>query len=305
MCNKLNISRGGYYKWLNRKETEKELENKQLAAWIKEYDIKFKHILGYRRMRNWINRDKGTSFSKRRVQRIMNLLGIKSIIRRKRKPYRGSTQKVTAENILHREFLATKPNEKWATDVTEFKIPKSNKKLYLSAIIDLYDRSIVAHVLSNHNDNELVFNTLDLAIKSNPGATPLFHSDRGVQYTHKSFQKKLQNNGMKQSMSRVRCCIDNGPTEGFWGILKSEMYYNMSFENEDKLRNAIDDYISFYNNSRYQERFNNLTPIEVRQAAMTSIDPVQYPIPENKRILAYKAMLVEKKEKSNRKCDLN
>ena len=77
-------------------------------------------------MRNWINRDKGTSFSKRRVQRIMNLLGIKSSIRKKRQPYRRSTQKATAENVLHREFLATKPNEKWATDVTEFKIPMSN-----------------------------------------------------------------------------------------------------------------------------------------------------------------------------------
>lgn len=128
MCKQLKVSRAGYYKWLNRKETKEEIENKQLVAWITEYDIKYKHILGYRRMRNWINRDKGTSFSKRRVQRIMNLLGIKSSIRKKRKPYKGSIQKTTTENVLHREFLATRPNEKWATDVTEFKIPMSNKK---------------------------------------------------------------------------------------------------------------------------------------------------------------------------------
>jgi transposase InsO family protein len=305
MCKKLNVSRSGYYKWLNRKESTIEIENKQLAAWITEYDTKYKHILGYRRMRNWINRDKGTSFSKRRVQRIMNLLGIKSSIRKKRKPYRRSTQRATAENVLHREFLATKPNEKWATDVTEFKIPMSNKKLYLSAIIDLYDRSIVAYKLSNRNDNELVFDTLDLAISSNPGAAPLFHSDRGYQYTSRAFQQKLLDNGIEQSMSRVRCCIDNGPTEGLWGIIKSEMYYNTNFKSEDELREAIKDYIFFYNNSRYQERFNNLTPTEVRQAAMVSIPPAQYPIPENKRILAYKAMLLEKREKSNRKCDPN
>lgn len=93
MCKQLKVSRAGYYKWLNRKEIKEEIENKQLVAWITEYDIKYKHILGYRRMRNWINRDKGTSFSKRRVQRIMNLLGIKSSIRKKRKPYKGSTQK--------------------------------------------------------------------------------------------------------------------------------------------------------------------------------------------------------------------
>lgn len=128
MCKQLKVSRAGYYKWLNRKETKEEIENKQLVAWITEYDIKYKHILGYRRMRNWINRDKGTSFSKRRVQRIMNLLGIKSSIRKKRKPYKGSIPKTTTENVLHREFLATRPNEKCATDVTEFKIPMSNKK---------------------------------------------------------------------------------------------------------------------------------------------------------------------------------
>ncbi|SFU48316.1 Integrase core domain-containing protein, partial [Clostridium sp. DSM 8431] len=90
-----------------------------------------------------------------------------------------------------------------------------------------------------------------------------------------------------------------------WGIIKSEMYYNTNFKSEDELREAIKDYIFFYNNSRYQERFNNLTPTEVRQAAMVSITPAQYPIPENKRILAYKAMLLEKREKSNRKCDPN
>lgn len=74
------------------------------------------------------------------------------------------------------------------------------------------------------------------------------------------------------------------------------MYYNTNFENEDKLRKAIDDYIFFYNNDRYQERFNNLTPTEIRQVAMNSTVPVQYPIPENKRILAYKAMLAEKRK---------
>ena len=230
MCKQLEVSISGYYKWLHRKETKEEVENKQLAIWIKEYDDKYNHILGYRRMTNWINRDKGTSFSKGRVQRIMNLLGIKALIRAKRKKYKGSTSKAIAENVLHREFLATKPNEKWATDVTEFKIHASNKKLYLSAIIDLYDRTIVSYILSNRNNNKLVFDTLDFAIESNPGAKPLVHSDRGFQYTHKLFQKKIQKNKMIQLMSRVGCCLDNAPTEGFWGIIKSEMYYNFRFE---------------------------------------------------------------------------
>ena len=160
MCAKLEVSRSGYYKWCNREKTEEELENEQIALWIQEYHEKFKRTLGYRRMRNYINRDKNKNYSKKRIQRIMKFLGIKAEIRKKRKPYRSSTVQTITENILHREFEATKPNEKWGTDVTEFKIPMSTKKLYLSAILDFYD------------------------------------------------------------MSRAGCCIDNGPTEGFWGIIK-------------------------------------------------------------------------------------
>jgi len=298
MCRQLGVSRSGYYKWFHREETSEELENKQLASWITEYDARYKHILGYRRMANWINRDKGTHFSKRRIHRLMKILGIKSKIRKASKVYQGSTPQAIAENILHRNFQASKPNEKWTTDVTEFKIPKSDKKLYLSAILDLYDKSIVSYILSNRNDNKLVFDTFEAALEADPGVTPLFHADRGFRYTSKVFQKKLENNGLRQSMSRTGCCIDNGPTEGFWGIVKSEMYYNMGFSNEEELKKAIDEYIDFYNNGRYQERYNNLTPMEVRQAALSVSKAVQYPIPENKRILKYKAMLAEKQQKT-------
>jgi transposase InsO family protein len=136
-------------------------------------------------------------------------------------------------------------------------------------------------------------------LEKNPDATPLFHSDRGFQYTSRVFQKKLQEQGMTQSMSRVGCCIDNGPIEGFWGIIKSEMYYISDFCNEDELRKAIIEYIDYYNNYRYQERFNNLAPIEVRTAALYSEQPIQYPIHENKRIHAYKAELEAKKQKQS------
>jgi len=225
------------------------------------------------------------------------VLGIKSVIRRQRKPYRYSTPETTAENVLHREFEATKPNEKWGTDVTEFKVPMSNRKVYLSAILDFYDKSVVSYVLSNRNDNKLVFDTYDSALKENVDATPLFHSDRGYQYTSRVFQRKLEEQGITQSMSRISCCIDNNPTEGFWGIIKSEMYYINDFSNEEELRHAIEEYIDYYNYGRYQERFNNLTPMEVRNAALQSEKPMKYPIPENKRIQAYKAELEAKKYK--------
>jgi transposase InsO family protein len=126
-----------------------------------------------------------------------------------------------AENLLNRQFCAERPNEKWLTDVTEFKWYEGieTHKVYLSAILDLCDRRIVAYVIGERNDNPLVFKTFDKALKANPGAHPLFHSDRGFQYTNRTFHHKLTEAGMTQSMSRVAHCIDNGPMEGFWGIL--------------------------------------------------------------------------------------
>ena len=191
---------------------------------------------------------------------------------------------------MMRDFNASRPNEKWVTDVTEFKWYDGPvcHKLYLSAILDLYDRSVVAYVLSRRNDNRLVFQTFEKAITSNPSAKPIFHSDRGFQYTSPHFQSKLDNQRMVQSMSRVAHCIDNGPAEGFWGIIKAEMYYLQKFESEKSLRTAIDKYIHFYNYERFQERFGGRTPMEVRMQALNSDKPVVYPIPENKRILRYK-----------------
>jgi len=138
------------------------------------------------------------------------------------------------------------------------------------------------------NDNRLVFQTFDKAIASNPDAKPIFHSDRGFQYTSPYFHSKLNSHGMEQSMSRVAHCIDNGPTEGFWGIIKSEMYYLQKFEDEESLRSAIEKYIHFYNYERFQERFGGRAPMEVRAEALISSAPALYPIPENKRIQRYK-----------------
>lgn len=139
MCKQLGISHAAYYKWLHRTIPEQESENTKLAELIKEYDERFGHILGYRRMTSWINHFNHTSYSRNRVHRIMRKLGIHSIIRKKKKKYPSSRPETTAENKLKREFNATKPNEKWATDVTEFKVPETGRKLYLSVILDLYD----------------------------------------------------------------------------------------------------------------------------------------------------------------------
>lgn len=288
MCKQFEVSRAAYYKWLHREIPEQEAESIKLAGLIREYDERFHHILGYRRMTSWINHFNHTNYSKNRVHRIMKKLNIHAVIRKKKNKYKSSTPEAIAENILKRDFNATAPNQKWSTDVTEFKIPGEKKKLYLSAILDLYDRYPVSHVISCRNDNRLVFKTYDKAIASNPDAKPIFHSDRGFQYTNKVFQNKLKEQEMEQSMSRVGHCIDNGPTEGFWGIIKTEMYQMYEITDETSLRFAINDYIRFYSEERPQDRYHCKTPLEVRTEALSSEKPIEYPIPENKRIKKYK-----------------
>lgn len=220
-------------------------------------------IYGYRRMTMNINGILDKHYNHKRIYRLMKLANLKSVIRKKKKSYISNTPQIIAENILNREFRANKPNEKWLTDVTEFKLG-NGRKAYLSAILDLGDKSIVSYVLGHSNNNQLVFNTFDLAVEANPNASPLFHSDRGFQYTNKVFKSKLDNIGAIQSMSHVSRCIDNGPMEGSWGIIKSEMYYLKKFYTFEQLKIAIDEYMNFYNMKRLQKNLKGLTPIEYR-----------------------------------------
>ena len=268
ICLALKLNRSSYYKWKKRVQSKSELLNVQITEYIKDFYEESNGVLGYRQMNIVINREKSDelphSVNVKRVRRIMRILGLKSVIRRKRPDYVKSTPEITAENVLKRDFKATGPFEKWLTDVTEFKyyVGGEVKKLYLSAILDLYDRRIIAYKIGDSNNNELVFTTFDEARSLYPNAKPIFHSDRGFQYTNKVFHQKLLDAGMIQSMSRVGRCLDNAPMEGWWGILKSEMYYLKKFTSREELVSAIENYIHFYNTRRYQKRLNCMTPCE-------------------------------------------
>ena len=269
LCERLHLCRSAYYKWLKREPSQHQRTNEQLVEWIKELYEEQNGILGYRQMTITINRIHETKYNIKRIRRLMQILHLQSVCRRKKYNYIKSTPEVITENVLNREFYADAPNEKWLTDVTEFKyyVGEETKKLYLSAILDLYDRRIVSYKIGASNNNPLVFETFDEAIQNNPNAHPLFHSDRGFQYTSKAFHKKLMKAGMRQSMSRVGRCIDNGPMEGYWGILKSEMYYLKKFTSQEELTKAIEDYIIFYNTKRYQLKLKCMTPMEYHSAA--------------------------------------
>ena len=225
---------------------------------------------GYRRIRDDLERYHDIKINDKRALRICRSRNIKSTIKYAR---HGCTRNAAnpqyiAENLLNREFHASRPNEKWLTDVTEFKWYEHangewiKHKVYLSAILDLYDRRIVSYVIRSSNDNALVYDTFDAAVAANPDAHPLFHSDRGFQYTNRVFHTKLEAAGMMQSMSRVARCIDNGPMEGFWGILKRERYYGRKFSSQEELVSMIVNYIAYYNNRRIQRNLGIVTPME-------------------------------------------
>jgi putative transposase len=263
LCEIAEISRSSYYKWLNREKSQNELQNENLLSLIRDAYEERDGILGYRQITIKLRREHNLKVNYKRIYRLMKISGLKSVCRKKKYNYIKSTPEVTAENLLNRDFKTQHTGEKWLTDVTEFKYG-NGQKAYLSAILDLGDRSIVSYVIGHSNNNALVFETFDLALSAHPNAKPIFHSDRGFQYTSKVFKSKLDKAGMIQSMSRVARCIDNGPMEGFWGILKSEMYYLYKFDDYDSLKDAISEYIDYYNTKRYQKRLGSMTPLEYR-----------------------------------------
>jgi putative transposase len=175
ICHVLNLNRSSYYKWLNRCKSVREAENEDLLHKIGYIYAEFNGIYGYRRITDELNSQYGTQYNYKRIHRLTRIVGLQAVIRRKRPKYQRSTPEITAENILNREFTAEGLNEKWLTDVTEFKYG-NGKKLYLSVILDLKDKGIVSFAIGKHNNNKLVFDTFDLAVTKHPDAQPLLHS---------------------------------------------------------------------------------------------------------------------------------
>ncbi|WP_180991478.1 IS3 family transposase, partial [Mammaliicoccus sciuri] len=171
---------------------------------------------------------------------------------------------ITSQNILNRKFTTSKVNKVWLTDVTEFKL-KNGSKVYLSAIYDLGAKKVISHVVSSQNNNKLVYDTFNKAIIKRNTEGIIFHSDRGFQYTSVLFREMIKNASMKQSMSRVGRCIDNGPMEGFWGLLKSEVFKDkpQSFNDIKHAIKQINEYIKFYNSKR----------ISLKMAALIKAQP--------------------------------
>ncbi len=250
-CAFFGISRASYYAWLKRIDRlDPDLARMKI---IEEAYLSSRRSYGYRRIKIWIEKKYGLQINHKAVLRLMNKMGIQSVAR-KRKPYPKWYEIKTQHrysNHLNRDFIATKPNQKWVTDITY--IHTNQGWAYLSTVKDLFDGFIVAHPLGKHNSVALVTQTLRKALKNEKVADgTILHSDQGYQYCSHAYYGLTKEFKIRPSMSRKGNCWDNAPMENFFGHLKEEclkQYQGLSYL---EVKVIIDEYIYFYNYERMQ-----------------------------------------------------
>jgi transposase InsO family protein len=254
------MARSSFY--YHQKQSKSIDKYKDIKEWIKSVYHKHKGRYGYRRITDELNQ-KRIIINHKTVLKLMKSLGLKSVIRvSKYKSYKGEQGKI-APNILARNFKASAPNQKWATDVTEFNV--SGKKLYLSPITDLFNQEIISYELTQRPVFDQVAIMLKKAFKKIPDNTNLtLHSDQGWQYQMKRYQCLLKEKGITQSMSRKGNCLDNAIIENFFGIVKSELFYTKKFRTIEQLKREIKQYINYYNKIRIKSNLNKMSPIQYR-----------------------------------------
>jgi putative transposase len=217
---------------------------------------------GYRRITATL-RQLGKKINHKTVQGLMGKLGLKSRVRPKKyRSYKGEVGHAAA-NILQRKFEAKGANQKWVTDVTEFKV--SGEKLYLSPVMDLYNGEIIAFETAKRPAYELVSVMLKRALaKLKPGDQPILHSDQGWHYRMPAYQRALRNKHVVQSMSRKGNCLDNAAMESFFAVLKSEYFYLNKFGSVEELQAGLKKYIHYYNHDRIKMKLKGLSPVQYR-----------------------------------------
>ncbi|ROH98374.1 IS3 family transposase [Chryseobacterium sp. G0240] len=254
------MARSSFY--YHQKAFDKKDKYGEVKTLIKQIYQRHKGRFGYRRI-TLIMKQQGIVINHKTVLRLMKTLGLKSIIRvKKYRSYRGEQGKI-APNILERNFNTSHPNQKWATDITEFNV--SGNKLYLSPIIDLFNGEIISYELSERPVFAQIINMLKKSFRKIKNVQNLIlHSDQGWQYQMKAYQNILKQKGIIQSMSRKGNCLDNAVIENFFGTLKSEMFYLKKFKSIQELKKEIHQYINYYNNDRIRLNLKGKSPIEYR-----------------------------------------
>lgn len=277
------MSKSSYYYVISN--TKKEDKDQEIKEKITEIFNKSQKRYGYRRVTLELN--KMHKVNHKKVKRIMKQLGLFAIQGKNGKyhSYKGDNGELKENLLLEkvvdeekhkttfvRHFETTSPNQKWTTDVSEFK--HKDGKLYLSPILDMFDSSIIAYDISTTPDFEQIKRMLSKAFSENTNLDGLiFHSDQGWQYQMKHYKQMLQEKQIKQSFSRKGNCMDNSLMENFFGIIKNEMFYGHEeeFETIDDLRLAIEIYIKWYNEDRINVKRKGLSPLQYRQQSFLNL----------------------------------
>ena len=262
----IKLARSTYYYHL--KQLDKPDKDQELKAEVQLIFIEHKGNYGYRRIHLEL-RNRGYLVNQKRVQRLMKVLNLQAKMRQKRK-YSSHGKK--ADNLIQRQFEGSKTMEKCYTDVTEFAIPASTQKLYLSPVLDGFNSEIIAYNLSTSPNLAQVKTMLEQSFTEKHYENTILHSDQGWQYQHDAYHRFLESKGIQASMSRKGNSPDNGMMESFFGILKSEKFYGYekSFQSLKQLEQAIVDYIDYYNNKRIKVKLKGLSPVQYRLGSVQS-----------------------------------
>lgn len=254
------MPRSTYYYHLNKTNCKDKYEQIKKEITLIYHENKGRY--GYRRLTLEL-KNREYKINHKTVLRLMKELGLQCFVRMKKyKSYKGETGKI-CDNILNREFTADRPNEKWVTDVTEFKL--FGTKVYLSPIIDLFNGEVISYDISDRPVFSQVMDMIAKAFDKIPNNTNLIlHSDQGWQYQMKRYQATLKEKGVRQSMSRKGNCYDNSLAENFFGLLKSELLYLQQFKSVEHFKEELIDYIDYYNNKRIKGKLKGMSPVNYR-----------------------------------------
>ena len=260
MLDKLELPKSTYYRYAGGKNPKPD-RWAEVRALVRDIFSRTPNGMGYRQVVMALRAEQGLAISGKTVLKLMREEGLRCRIRRKRyDSYQGEQGKI-AKNILNRDFAAADPMTKLVTDVTEFKV--AGVKAYLSPVMDLYNNEIVAWSVTRSANFAQTMEMLDDLSDLLQGPA-LLHSDQGWQYQQLAYQKRLEEMGLTQSMSRKATCLDNACMEGFFGHLKDEFYRGRSFESFESFKEQIDAYIIYWNTRRYQMRLKGMTPVQYR-----------------------------------------
>jgi putative transposase len=265
MCKVLQVSRSGYYAWLNSKPSLRQKKNEELKSKMKIIFTENREVYGYRRLKKALNAQ-GESCNYKRVRRLMQEAGLKPKMQKRFKvTTRTDVSKQAAANQLRQEFSASNPNSRWVSDISYFWTDEG--WLYLAVVIDLYSRCVVGWSLHHRLTTEIVLHAVKMACfrRKIPWGL-ILHSDRGVQYTSRNYQILLKEKGISCSMSGTGNCFDNAVAESFFHSIKTELTYHQHYKTREEAKQSIFEYIEvFYNRKRLHSYCQYLSPIQFEE----------------------------------------